>query len=195
MAAARSPTTPTITFEEPSLGESSHLLPVGKETNNTDRVPTGSSELDSISEDKDHAQDWSVTTDPKDSWANRERRRSSVWSKVDDVDVTANAPKRISATGAPRRGSILSVWSTGKDKMGKDVLLHDDHEMDKEEVIEPEKEEAEQGDPDLLRMLGREKRGSNAGSDRRGSILSLWSGGKDDNGRAIVHHDDEEWKV
>ncbi|KUJ09214.1 uncharacterized protein LY89DRAFT_598339, partial [Mollisia scopiformis] len=120
------------------------------------------------------AQDWNVTTSPKDSWANKERRRSTVWAQVDDVDVTANNPKRMSASGAPRRGSILSVWSTGKDKHGRHTLV---------------------GDPDILKMLNRDKRGSNAGSDRRGSILSLWSQGKDENGRSVMLHDDEEWKV
>jgi len=31
-------------------------------------------------------------------------------------------------------------------------------------------------------------------TDRRGSILSLWSKGTDENGRAVILHDDEEWK-
>lgn len=139
-----------------------------------------------------------MTTDPKDSWANRERRRSSVWSKVDDVDVTSYNAKRLSATGAPRRGSILSVWSAGKDKKGRDVLAHDDHEgSDEDESAiareESEKAESVNGDPDLLKMMNRERRGT-GGSDRRGSILSLWSQGKDEKGRPIMMHDDEEWK-
>ncbi|KAE8454469.1 hypothetical protein EG329_000092 [Mollisiaceae sp. DMI_Dod_QoI] len=180
MSAARSP---SITFAEPNLV----------------RIPTGEPDVDH--DEKVHAQDWTVTTDPKDSWANRERRRSTVWAKVDDVDVTANNPKRASASGAPRRGSILSIWSTGKDKHGRDALVHDDHEAsdgEDESAIArdmDEKAESESGDPDLLKMLNREKRGSGAGSDRRGSILSLWSQGKDENGRAVMMHDDEEWKV
>ncbi|CZR62811.1 uncharacterized protein PAC_12708 [Phialocephala subalpina] len=187
MAAARSPTSPSITFQEPALV----------------RVPTGSSGLTPEEEDeKNHAQDWTQTTDPKDSWANRERRRSSVWSKIDDVDVTSYNAKRLSATGAPRRGSILSVWSAGKDKKGRDVLAHDDHEgSDEDESAiareDSEKAESINGDPALLAdMQRRERRGTGgSGSDRRGSILSLWSQGKDEKGRPIMFHDDEEWKV
>lgn len=90
----------------------------------------------------------------------------------------------------------MSVWSSGKDAKGKDILVHDDEDMnDESAIVETEKAESEQGDPDILKMLNREKRGSNTGSDRRGSILSLWSGGKDEHGRAIIQHDDEEWKV
>lgn len=173
-----------------------------KRTNNyTVRIPTGEPDLDAIDDEENHAQDWSKTTDAKDSWANKERRRSSVWSKVDDVDVTANNPKRESASGAPRRGSVLSIWSTGKDKHGRHVLAHDDHEgsdLEDESAIardDSEKAESEQGDPDILKMLNRDRKGSNAGSDRRGSILSMWSQGKDEKGRSVMLHDDEEWKV
>lgn len=109
--------------------------------------------------------------------------------------MTANRPAGKSASGAPRRGSILSIWSTGKDKFGKSALVHDDHE-DGEAVDVMSEEEKEEGDPALLHALGRDRKNSNAGSDkmgndRRGSILSLWTGGKDENGRAIMMHDDE----
>jgi hypothetical protein len=81
-------------------------------------------------------------------------------------------------SSAPRRGSILSMWQGGKDKNGKDILAHDDHNDSEGEesvgspVAEPEKQVRE----------------------RRGSILSIWKKGKDEHGNHAIVHDDEEWK-
>ena len=74
----------------------------------------------------------------------------------------------------------MSIWSSGKDKDGKPILHHDDHEA---EGVGEEKQE------ELLKEQEPEER-----TDRRGSILSLWSKGTDENGRAVILHDDEEWK-
>ena len=47
------------------------------------------------------------------------------------------------AMGAERRGSILSLWAQGTDKLGRPVIMHHDEEWKKEdeEVIQEEKEE------------------------------------------------------
>jgi len=156
-----SSSTPAITFASETEGDDLR------------RVPTNGS-LTAIDEDREHKQDWTTTTDEKDSWANRERRRSSVWAKMELVPASTS-PK---SSSAPRRGSILSMWQGGKDKNGKDILAHDDHDISDEEesvgspVTEPEKQVRE----------------------RRGSILSIWKKGKDEHGNDAIVHDDEEWK-
>jgi hypothetical protein len=146
------------------------------------RVPTNGS-LSAIEEDREHKQDWTIVTDEKDSWANRERRRSSVWGKLELVP-SSTSPKQkafTTAGGAPRRGSILSMWQGGKDKNGKDILAHDDHDGSEDEGSEsvgfPREEE-----------VVKER-------ERRGSILSIWKKGKDEHGNHTIVHDDEEWKV
>ncbi|KAE9365139.1 hypothetical protein N431DRAFT_430658 [Stipitochalara longipes BDJ] len=172
--------TPAITIVEPSIREGDDLS----------RVPTNGS-LSQIDEDREHKQDWTIVTDEKDSWANRERRRSSVWAKLELVPATtvnaatavSSSPKKGSfgSQGAPRRGSILSMWAGGKDKNGKDILMHDDHSESEEEneeaVGSPRSEEV---------VVERE---------RRGSVLSMWKKGKDEHGNNVIIHDDEEWKV
>lgn len=73
---------------------------------------------------------------------------------VQPVDVTGETQRRKSrgsrgsrgSTGpvsAERRGSILSLWAQGTDKMGRPVIMHRDDEWKKEdeEVIQEEKEE------------------------------------------------------
>jgi len=146
------------------------------------RIPTTASTSSTTSDPNSHKQDWSIITPEKETWAYRERRRSSVWSKVD----MPSSPKK---TATERRGSILSVWSSGKDKDGRDVLLHDDFDDEGHEIGSGKVEVEEAG----------ERRGSTSsekrGADRRGSILSLWSKGTDENGRPVILHDDEEWKV
>lgn len=134
----------------------------------------GSTGMPAIDEEREHKQDWTVTTDEKDSWAVRERRRSSIWSKIEMVPSTS--PK----SGA-RRGSILSMWQGGKDKDGKDIVIHDDHDSDEEE--------GSVGSPSSP-TFDQEKRVR----ERRPSILSMWKPGKDEHGRDAIHHDDEEWK-
>jgi hypothetical protein len=147
-----------------------------------ERVPTGAS-LASIEEDRVHKQDWTIITDEKDTWANRERRRSSVWAKL-EVPKSPTSPTNVKN----RRGSILSVWSAGKDKHGKDVLIHDGSESDseKEEEVPLEKTMSATSDGSQGKQ--------NPRTDRRGSILSLWSQGKDASGRNVILHDDDEWE-
>ncbi|KAH8660894.1 hypothetical protein BGZ60DRAFT_414229 [Tricladium varicosporioides] len=146
---------------------------------------------------EDHAQDWTITTDEKDTWAARERRRSSVWAKIDP-----NAPKPahlIDPEG--RRGSILSIWKAGKDKNGRDILVHDDHEhVDEYALDDTPSPTSEKLDIPGKRKMSRNSRMSSGsagsrGQDRRGSILAMWSSGIDENGKTVMLHDDEEWKV
>jgi len=166
-----SSTTPAITIVEPSLHDGEPLQ----------KVPTNGS-LSAIDEDREHAQDWTVTTDEKDSWAHREKRKSSVWGKLELIPAATSPTKKknfMTAGGQPRRGSILSMWEGGKDKDGRDILAHDDHSDDEEEesVGSPGSEEL-----------------PTAERERRGSILSVWKKGKDEHGNHAIIHDDEEWK-
>jgi hypothetical protein len=147
----------------------------------TGKIGTNSEELDLIDEDPDHPvhkQDWTVTTKPEETRANKEIRRASIWSKIDE-----NNPHVPRETPTERRGSILSVWRAGKDKHGRPILAHDGetHESSSDE------EKVEELSP---KLSPRERRLS----ERRGSILSLWSNGKDEKGRDVIQHDDEEWK-
>ncbi|TVY42014.1 hypothetical protein LSUB1_G004079 [Lachnellula subtilissima] len=134
----------------------------------------GSNEADP--EDEKH--DWSQITNDKDTWASRERRRSSVWNGLDAPGVSKKRTESSTSSsgGNDRRGSILSLWSSGKDKDGKDILHHDDVVVVEDDLAHvPETEKIQAGRRDT----------------RRGSILSMWKPGKDDKGRAIMHHTDD----
>lgn len=89
--------------------------------------------------------------------------------------LTAGSPRE-------RRGSILSLWVTGKDKDGQAVLHSDDHEDWAEEVKENER----------LSEISETKEEA----IKRGSILSLWKKGKDENGKNIIlsgdHTEDDD---
>ncbi|KAH7311906.1 hypothetical protein BKA65DRAFT_558538 [Rhexocercosporidium sp. MPI-PUGE-AT-0058] len=80
-----------------------------------------------LKDDPAHRQDWSKTTAPEESWAIRERRRQSMWSKA-EMPIS---PKK---TGGARHGSVLSVWVSGKDKDGNDILVHDSGDEAQEEL-------------------------------------------------------------
>ena len=97
-----------------------------------------------------------------------------------------------------RRGSVFSMWAPGKDKDGNDILLHDDH-------IERADARSESGRSDggnygNTLMPGSPKENAirrtstlSDRPDRRGSVLSLWKGGKDAKGNDILGGDDEDW--
>lgn len=88
------------------------------------------------------------------------------------------------------------MWAPGKDKDGNDVLYHnDDHE--KSSAIDDSRSESGRSANGNSLMPGspRSRRASsNQGAERRGSILSLWKGGKDKHGNDVMNGDDEEWK-
>jgi hypothetical protein len=77
----------------------------------------------------------------------------------------------------------LSLWSSGKDKDGKHILHHDD---DDDVVVVEDGRVTEKGEtsPTLSPTSPRDT--------RRGSILSMWTPGKDEKGRSIIHHVDDE---
>jgi hypothetical protein len=68
-----------------------------------------------------------------------------------------------------RHGSILSIWTQGKDKDGRNVILSgEEHdgivEILAEKVVSP----------------------TNKDQERRGSILNLWTRGKDKDRRPVI---------
>jgi hypothetical protein len=109
--------------------------------------------------DDDPSEDWTRTTAEKDSWAHRERRRSSVWQKLDCYP--SSKPAQSSQSG-PRYGSILSLFTHGKDKDGRDVLHSGNGDSE---------ERSAENDAHL------EPHMSSKAPDwtRRGSILSMWT--------------------
>ena len=131
--------------------------------------------------DDDPTEDWTRTTAEKDSWAHRERRRSSVWHKIDSYPST-KPPESSSPTRSrsERRGSILSLFKHGKDKNGRDVLHSGDADDWSREnaaaaaAAAAAQVETPQPDKEMPR-------------DRRGSILSMWTWGKDKAGRDVIH--------
>jgi hypothetical protein len=136
-------------------------------------------------------QDWSTTTADKDTWAARERRRSSIFHKIDAYPSIA--PPKVASTISPtssdflstspssqthpeRRGSILSLWTHGHDADGHAVLHSDDHGVWVEEVKEAKR----------LKDLEEEASATKEEAIQRGSILSLWKKGKDENGKDVI---------
>jgi hypothetical protein len=138
-------------------------------------------------EDRLHKQDWNKTTADKDTWAHQERRKMHGWSNTDVATYKH-------MTG--RRGSVFSMWAPGKDKDGNDILAHND-DMDRVDGrSESGRSEGARSDAATNTLSPgspkqNNRRGSNL-SDRRGSILSMWKGGKDAQGNHIMD-DDEEW--
>jgi hypothetical protein len=130
--------------------------------------------------DDDPAEDWTRTTPEKDSWAHRERRRSSAWHSIDpypSIKVREPSPPQASpprSSHSPprsRHGSILSLFTPAKDKNDRDVLFSGD------------------GLPEDWTEAGMDRVPSNRRSpqERRGSILSEFKWGKDKEGRDVIH--------
>lgn len=125
-----------------------------------EKYPTNGSAKGLESPFDDYEQDWNTVTHDRDSWATRERRRSTPFANMSNTAFIAShheAKQGRSNSGSARKGSILSVWTSA----------HGDDEEDNT----------------LVRVSSRK---SNTGQDRRGSILSLWSNGKDETGRDII---------
>jgi len=144
--------------------------------------------------ERGHKQNWTKTTADKDTWAHQERRRMSGWSNTDVANY-----KHMEG----RRGSVLSMWAPGKDKDGNDVLFHNDDHDKSSSAIDDNRSESGSGrsvngngnglQPGSPKSNSR-RASSNQGQERRGSILSLWKGGKDKHGNDVMGGDDEEWK-
>lgn len=130
--------------------------------------------------DDDPAEDWSRTTAEKDSWAHRERRRSSMWQKIDSYPAIKPLEGPSRSPVRERRGSILSLFQHGKDKKGRDVLHSGEgnpEEWDREPVAA------------AIERTPSVENGKDMGMprERRGSILSMWTWGKDKSGRDVIH--------
>jgi hypothetical protein len=87
-----------------------------------------------------------------------------------------------------RRGSILSLWKTGKDREGRPLV----HSGDEDGVDGLETAvSADGGSPPSSPRVFDDRR-----SERRGSVLSMWKKGTDQEGRSIIHcgeeHDEED---
>ncbi|KAG4441862.1 hypothetical protein IFR05_002663 [Cadophora sp. M221] len=105
---------PSTTLTSPT----SPVFDVNTLPSNTNGTTFSTDDGPELKDDPAHRQDWSKTTAPEESWAIRERRRQSMWSKAEMPIL----PKK---TGPGRHGSVLSVWVSGKDKDGNDILMHD----------------------------------------------------------------------
>ncbi|KAH8590789.1 hypothetical protein B0O99DRAFT_598815 [Bisporella sp. PMI_857] len=158
---------PRVVFKEPNLAK------------RRGSVASSRSNASSTAIDDDHYEDWTTTTAEKDTWANRERRRSSIFAKIDDIQpVQAFKPSSPTSSGGleplargERRGSILSLWTSGKDKDGRHVLHSDGEHVHKWDV---EKKREERGSKGSMER------------ERHGSILSLFTNSKDEKGRSII---------
>jgi len=158
-ATTPSVSSPKIQFREP-YGVDGRRLSVADATNE-------------VFIDDDPSEDWTRTTAEKDSWAHRERRRSSIWQKIDSYPSSKPAEP---SSPDRRRGSILSLFKHGKDKKGRDVLHSGDTDEWSTEVAEQRKVQEEEEEE------AKQDRGV-----RRGSILSMWTWGKDKEGRDVIH--------
>lgn len=147
--------------------------------------------------EEDPYEDWTKTTHEKDSWANRERRRSNKFSKIDS-DMALQQYER--SRSGRRASSALGIFSQGVDKNGNSIILSDENHEEFELPIEVDKDGRKMLSPSIAvafsRPDDRRLSMSSQNSDkRRGSILSLWKTGKDKDGRDHIHsgHEGEDW--
>ncbi|KAI9641493.1 hypothetical protein NHQ30_010301 [Ciborinia camelliae] len=112
----------------------------------------------------DYEQDWSTTTPESQSWASRERRRSTPFGNLNNTPFMGSHHEgkhyRSGSSTHPRKGSILSVWS---DPNGDDE--HDNN----------------------LRRVSTGKSEEPQGREGGGTVLSLFRSRKDEQGRDIIH--------
>ncbi|KAB8289837.1 hypothetical protein EYC80_010469 [Monilinia laxa] len=112
----------------------------------------------------DYEQDWNIITHERDTWATRERRKSTPFANISNSAFMGSHHEakhgHSGSSSQPRKGSILSVWS---DPNGD-----------------------EEHDNSLQRISSRRSEGSST-DGRRGSVLSLFGRRKDESGRDIIH--------
>jgi hypothetical protein len=162
------------------------------------RPSTAVSSGSGISEE-DPFEDWTKTTHERDSWANRERRRSNKFAKIDS-DMALQRYER--SRSGRRASSALGIFSEGVDKNGIPIIKSDDQHDDFELPVEVDKETGNKRllSPSISVAFSRpdERRlsmSSQNSDKRRGSILSLWKTGKDKQGNEIVNsgNEGEDW--
>jgi len=87
---------PRIQFREPSFSYAGGPLGVGVDG----RRLSVSDATNEVFIDDDPTEDWTRTTSEKDSWAHRERRRSSMWHKIESYPSTKPT---VAPSTSPRR--------------------------------------------------------------------------------------------
>lgn len=225
---AGSPTIPKISFHDPP--ENRRLS-----SSNSRRLSRGSSGAIEEDSDEDHAQDWSVKVPDEETWAAKERRRSSVWNKVNNYPSVKPKTPTGSFSSKEKAGSILSLWAHGKDKHGNDVLHSGENvehwdgnaaeierlaaekaaekerikklkleqiqnmELEAERIrkeaerLRAETFELDKADIEVVQVeqvpppvldIGLKPRRSEG---RKGSVLGIWKGGKDEHGNDVIH--------
>jgi len=107
-----------------------------------------------------------------------------------------HSSRAIAGPYGDRKMSIGSQDSTGSAPGGVAIDGNDEEDDDSFRDESPDKEELESvasvgsvGSPTEMMNNGKK-----VPRDRRGSILSIWRKGKDEQGYHIIKHDDEEWK-
>lgn len=141
----------------------SRLSSIQKLTHHLEKVSTTASTSSHLeSPFDDFAQDWKTTTHERDSWATRERRRSTAFGNISNSAFmgTHHEAKhgRSGSSSQARKGSILSMWSDSNDEEPDDLLV---------------------------RVSSRKSEGSER--ERRGSVLSLFYRKKDEQGKDIIN--------
>jgi len=112
-----------------------------------------------IDDDSDYSQDWTTITHPRDTFAQKERRRSMGFGSIPSHPFTStNHPHAQKSTIKERRGSILSIWNEPEDIEEDDTLVRVSSKKSNEGYVQ----------------------------ERRGSILSVWKKGKDENGKDVI---------
>lgn len=110
------------------------------------------------------------------------------WDTTTAVSVNDSLPESVPTSPSlgsreardDRRGSILSIWKQGKDRSGN-AVIHSG------EAHDPDMEVSDDGAPLEKVVSSTSSKGkSREGSERHGSILSIWSQGKDKNGNAMI---------
>jgi len=129
---------------------------------------------------------------PTPTPGDQKQRRSSSTNKRPVIEnYPENSHKRTTSESleAPamnpkdaRRGSVLSLWTTNSD----------DHEF--EDVKDSDVQSSRSSTASKLDSpISRKARAlSSSGQERRGSILSMWTPGKDKDGQDVIDHDDDD---
>lgn len=177
-AATMAPTADRISFAEPT-----------RPRRFSNAITADDDELE-----EDTYEDWTKTTHEKDSWANRERRRSNKFAKIDS-DMVRQQHER--SRSGRRASSALGIFSQGVDSNGNPIILSDENHEEFELPLDIDRKLLSPSisiafsRPDDRRL----SMSSQNSDKRRGSILSLWKTGKDKDGRDHIHsgHEGEDW--
>lgn len=113
---------------------------------------------------------------------NAHRRTTSTASGLEVPTAEIKTRHGIPVNIKDRRGSVLSLWTENSD----------DHEFNDDDKDSDKQSSRSSIGSKVESKKARALSGSSAGQDRRGSILSLWTPGKDKEGFDVIHHDDDD---